>query len=246
MNLNKRSLIKLAKHYTKNIINFPANAKSNMFMLFLKDSDYRISNVPYCCQFASPELVKDILEKRIDSINDPKLSIFGFDSNKEAAYWSWRICGICCLKMILNYYGQEVSISELNKKGISFGGYDVENDIGWYHAPLRNLAQSYGLKSSNYSYLKPASIADKIKNNQFVIASVNPEIIRGDNEISSFKKGGHFVLITGFKLKSHKIIGFYIHNPSGDNTESRQDAFIGIDRFLASYGMRGIVLYKNV
>lgn len=246
MNPDKTSLKKFVKLHIKIIINFPTKAKANVLMLFSKDGDYRTLNVPYCCQFASPELAKDILEGKIDSINDPNLSSFGFDSKKEAAYWSWRICGICCLKMVLNYYGQDVSVSELTKKGISLGGYDVESDKGWYHAPLRNLARSYGLKSSNYGYLNPVSIADKIKNNRFVIASVNPEIIRGDNEISSFEKVGHFVLITGFKLKSHKIIGFYIHNPSGDTTESRQDAFIEIDRFLASYGMRGIVLYKNV
>lgn len=244
MNFDKISLKRLIKLYVKIIINFPTNAKASVLMLFLKDSDYRISNVPYYCQFASPDLSKDILEGKINTINDPNLSIFGFNSNEEAAYWSWRICGICCLKMVLNYYNQNVSIAELTKKGISLGGYDVESDKGWYHVPLCNLARSYGLECLNFNYVKPANIANKIRNHQFVIASVNPEIIRGDNEIGSLEKGGHFVLITGVRLKDHKINGFYIHNPSGDTIKSRQDAYIKIDRFLAAYSMRSIILHE--
>ena len=79
--------------------------------------------------------------------------------------------------------------------------------------------------------------------NVFSIVSVNPEIIRFDCEKCE-SKGGHLVLILGFKWNGKSCEGFYIHNPSGRKIETQEKAYIPINIFKESFAERGFSIRK--
>ncbi len=221
------------------------NLKAKRKLKSFQDGRYIIKNVTYACQFASPELVSDILEKKVDAANDPNWRLFGYKTKEEASYWSWRQCGICCVKMIVEYFGYHQNIADLTQKGVELGGYDVNKDIGWYYKPLVALLKSFNLRASVIPYLSTTELTGYTLENKLVIASVNPEIIRGDKKITSSVKSGHLVLVVGVDIKRSKVAGFYIHNPSGKSSDMRSYAYIPIKTFVQSYGNRGIVVSKS-
>ena len=76
----------MLKHIIRTVTTTPSKLRARRAVSKLPDGDYLIRDVPYCSQFASPKLTKDILEKQLDAVDDPNWSIFGFDTRKEAAY----------------------------------------------------------------------------------------------------------------------------------------------------------------
>lgn len=234
----------MAKQAIKKILAIPKTVKARNAIESLNDGDYLIGNVPYQCQFASPELAKDILEKKVEAKNDPNWEVFGFPTKEESEYWAWRGCGACCVKMALDYYGKKETLAKLVSEGVALGGYDVEKDLGWYYKPLLELVKKHGLHGFTSSYLSKDEIAKHILNKQFSVASVSPTIIRMDKNIQSKRRSGHLVLVIGFNIENRKITGFYINNPSGKIPEMQKKAFIPISIFNAAYGERGIVLSK--
>ncbi|MEK7621312.1 MAG: C39 family peptidase [Patescibacteria group bacterium] len=232
----------MAKQAIRKALSLSKTFKAKKTISSINDGDYLIGDVPYQCQFATPELAKDILEKRVEAKNDPNWAIFGFKTKEESEYWTWRDCGVCCLKMALDFYGTKETIAKLVGDGVVLGGYDVEKDSGWYYKPLLELAKKYGLHGFISAYLSKYELAKNVLDKRFVIASVNPSIIRLDKEMKSTQKSGHLVLVIGFKLKNKKIEGFYINNPSGKVVETQKKAFIPIKTFTKAYGERGIVI----
>lgn len=203
----------------------------------------------YYSQFASPALTKDILEKKISAKQDPRWQEFGFLSLDDYEFWSWRACGIICLKMIVDSINHKsYSVRELVEEGIKLGAYiPFDNhgnliDKGWYYKPLIELARKYSLDGEVFPQLSHKGICEEILKKHFFIASVNPEIIRYDK--TEGNKGGHLVVVHGFVWDGN-CKGFYIHNPSGKHEETRANAFIPIETFLAAYSNRGFSLWPT-
>ncbi|AKM78259.1 MAG: hypothetical protein UY31_C0012G0012 [Candidatus Wolfebacteria bacterium GW2011_GWE1_48_7] len=212
----------------------------------MSGGDYFIAEtIPYQCQFATPELVADILEKRIKGEDDPNWNNFGFPDREEYAYWSWRACGVACLKMVVDFYALAgKTIGELTYEGVKLGGYDVSADRGWFYKPLLNQAQNYGLTGYTVSHFGIASICELMKKKRFFVASVNPSLIRFDKTGVNEEPGGHLVLVIGCRVKSGAIEGFFIHNPSGKLDETRRKTFIPIDVFNKAYSKKGIAIWR--
>lgn len=213
----------------------------------LNDGDHLIAEaVPYQCQFATPKLTADILEKRATAEADPNWQSFGFRGQKEYAYWSWRVCAIACLKMILDFYhlAADTTMAQLTDRGVTLGGYNTKTDEGWFFKPLLALANSYGLTGFVGSRFGLYVICDLILNKKFFVASVNPSLVRFDPQIPSSGPGGHLALIIGFKMKDKNLAGFFIHNPSGKSEATQKRAFVPIDIFKKAYSKRGIAIWK--
>ena len=232
----------MIKKTIRKFIGLPGQIKTKKTLSTLKDGDYLIGDVPYQCQFASPKLVADILDGKIKAKNDPNWALHGFKTPEESEYWVWRDCGICCIKMVLDYYGKNEMLAKLVEEGVSLKGYNLDKDLGWYYKPLINLANKYGVQGFTKPYLGINEISQQIYNKRFVIASVNPGIIRFDKIVKSKSKNGHLILVIGFRMHNSKLAGFYIHNPSGKTPETQKKAFIPIKTFIKAYGERGIVL----
>lgn len=224
-----------------------ANALALRKLKRLSDGDYFVSkNIPYQCQFATPGLAADILEGRIGAADDPGWKSFGFGDPKEYAYWSFRVCGIACLKMILDFYrlGRGRTVAELTFDGVRRGGYVTAGDKGWFFRPLLEQMKADGLDGFTSSFFGIGSICDLIAGKKFFIASVNPALVRFDRESADAKPGGHLVLVVGFRVKNKKIEGIFINNPSGKLAETRERAFVPIKIFKKAYSNRGIAVWK--
>lgn len=239
----KNTLTKFLKYLT--------TLKDYLSLRKLSNGDYKVLNsVKYYCQFASPELVEDILEKRISAQEDPRWREFGFETAEEYAFWSWRACGIICLKMIIDTVGNSnEKVKDLLERGIELGGYVSHDkngklvDKGWYYRALIKLAGKYGFLGKIFSHLSVQNICREILSKHFVIASVDPGLIRFD-EVESQYKGGHVVLVYGFKWEHKSCVGFYLHNPSGKSEETKK-AFVPIDVFKKAFAERGFSVWKG-
>lgn len=224
---------------------------SHLALKKLADGDYEVEkNVKYYCQFASPKLAKDILEKRISAKDDSNWQDFGFLKSEEYEFWCWRACAIICLKMIIDTIGdRNETVKNLIDKSIKLGGYIAHDkkgkliDKGWYYKPLIALSKEYQLDGKLFSFLSVQNICKEILNKHYVIASVNPEVIRYDKDESDII-GGHVVLVYGFRWDKGKCAGFYLHNPSGKNKKT-QIAFIPIATFRKAFAERGFSLWKK-
>lgn len=235
----------LTKQLLRKLAKTPQDIRAKRHLKSLHDGEYTIKNVPYQCQFASPALAKDILEKRIQASEDPQWKVFGYKTPKESEYWAWRQCGICCIKMALEHYGKHPgTVANLTKQGVELGGYNIKADQGWYYKPLAALLRLYGLRANVAPYLSAEQLAHNVSNGKLAIISVNPEIIRGDKKITNFSKSGHLVLVVGVKIERHKIVGVQISNPSGNSKETQSYGLIPIETFTKAYGKRGIVIAK--
>lgn len=235
----------MVKKILHRVHNLPHSLKSAQTIRSLGDGDYLTEGVPYQCQFATPDLTGKILDGDLEASNDPNWKIFGYKTAEEAAYWTMRQCGICCVKIALDRYGVHKTVAELTEQGLKLGGYDKDNDRGWFYKPLVALAEKYGAKGRVFRYLTVESVAKELMSDKLVVMSVNPQIIRGDKKITNHEKSGHLVVAVGFKLSGRRISGVYIHNPSGRTQDMREYAFIPSETIQRSFGNRGFLLSKR-
>lgn len=229
--------------------------KNNKKLSNLPAGDYYVNPIPpYIAQFASRELVSDILDKKIYPDDDLKWKKFGFKSTEDYSFWTQRLCGIICIKMIIDTVSSNSNetIATLTEKAINIGGYKVYDeygkfvDKGWYYAPLIELVKEYGFNGNVCSMLTEKDLCINVLENTFSIASVHPGVIRFDMEKSPFnKKGGHLVLVIGFRWSGEECLGFIIHNPSGRKNSTQENAFIPIKQFREAFASRGLIIRRN-
>ena len=230
------------------------NKLTSSVLKTLHNGDYFANPIPqYISQFASRELISDILDKHIPVDSDPKWRDLGFDSIEEYSFWAQRLCGLVCIKMVMDSLKPELSesIGSLTKKAVERGGYIIYDesrifvDKGWFYAPLIELVKEYGLSGAVCNPLNENELCINVIENSFSIVSVQPGVIRFDIEkCPSDKKGGHLVVITGFKWDKEQCLGFYIHNPSGRKVSTQENAFIPIERFREAFASKGLVIRK--
>jgi hypothetical protein len=213
----------------------------------LKSGEYFVSPQPtsHIVQWASPNLVSDILDGKIKAADDPKWRDFGFKTRADYEFWSWRLCGLMCFRVALNTLGamQNETVAALTAKGAALGGYDTARDKGWFYAPLIKLAKQYGVDGKIYGRLSLEEIAVGVLDKHFTVASVHPDVIRGDLSKNPHDGKGHLVLVTGFRYKQNHIAGFYIENPSGRKRSTQHRAYVAADDFREAFANRGFALW---
>jgi hypothetical protein len=223
-------------------------AKASARLADLPAGDYFVTPAPspHITQWASAKLVSPILDGKIAARNDPKWRDFGFKTTADYEYWSWRICGLMCVKAVLDAYGAAASetVASLTMQGVNLGSYQVKADKGWFYAPLTKLARRYGLNGKVYGALDEKEIAVDILGNHFVIASTHPDVIRGDLTKNPHDGKGHLVLVWGFRWNGRDVTGFFINNPSGRTAKTQQKAFVPIEHFREGFVGRGFSLWR--
>jgi len=203
----------------------------------------------YQCQYASRDKVSTYINKE-EPLHDPLYKEFGFNNEDDYDFWSHRLCAIACIKMILDAYNVNKTMALLCNEALDLKGYilykdNIFVDKGWYYQPLIELMNKYGfighiIDDNNCNMLKYY-----LDNNNYLIVSVHPQVIREEIE-SSDEKGGHLVLITGYRLMNSQLDGFYINNPSGTSLNKQEGAFIPINTFIKAYACKGIRLKKEI
>ncbi|EKE26353.1 MAG: hypothetical protein ACD_4C00314G0001 [uncultured bacterium (gcode 4)] len=230
----------------KKIINLLRILNSNIKEIFcyfkiskLKDWDYFLSyNIPSYTQWESKNLVDEILSWKFDTKNDSLYKESWALNPEEYEMYSWQICWITCLKMILKsiYKEQEYKLIELAKEAEIFWVYkrntnsDLKVNLDWlFHKPFMKFIKKFWLTWTSKYFIKKYNLANLIKNNNFIIASVNP-IIREENPwINS--KSGHLILVTWYKIAKWKILWFFINNPSWYFGKSQEKHFVKIENW---------------
>jgi hypothetical protein len=214
----------------------------SFFSIFLPVKQSVTNNIPYYSQWESPELVDSILARRFPARADPQWTNSGATSPEDYEYWSWNICGMACLKMVLgDIFHKRYRTIDLAKEAAKYGAYiPMEKEIqGLLYAPFcKFVAQVFGLRCSYYGFMTQKVIKYELSRGNYVIASVNPKI--RDQGIGKVKnKSGHLVLISGY---DERLKQFHIHNPSGYFQKSQSHYWLSYVDFANFFGHKGLVI----
>ena len=202
--------------------------------------------VPYVCQFATPESAEPSLTRKLSPIDDPAWANTGATSPKEYADWALTMCGMATLRMTLHYFKKETAmkIVPLAVDALRNGVY-VKEPTQISNMKYREFAewiQKFGLRGEVYTRLSFRGIQYALSQGKLVIVSVNPNT-RGYKTAPPLQKGGHLVLVTGYDAREGTIS---INNPSGFvSSHSQVNHTLTINDFSGYYAGRGIVISSN-
>jgi Peptidase_C39 like family len=191
--------------------------------------------VPYYSQWESALLVPEFITGARSAADDPLWQKSGAASAEEYAFWSWRLCGVACLRMALDHWQQSVPlVRELQEAGAYVrDGDEVKGLI--YRPFAEYVTGRWGLYARPVPELPLADIRREVADGRLAVVSVHKTIRTLDPAPPG--KGGHLVLIVGADQESVTL-----HNPSGLPGRSQEYApvsWTALDRFYAG---RGVVL----
>ncbi|WP_053228399.1 C39 family peptidase [Spirochaeta cellobiosiphila] len=201
-----------------------------------------LSDIPFYSQWISSELVGDIVTGSFDPINDPLWQLSGADTPADYDFWAKNICGMACLKMVLDYWQIDSDpLIPMAKECASYGGYKIQADHvdGLYYVPFTQYVQErFQISSHSLSPLSTEQIVEETLKGNLLITSVHCTI-REASPTYEGSRGGHLVLITGVDTSQQC---FYINNPSGISVETQRNFKIPFDIFERYFAGRGILL----
>ncbi len=188
-------------------------------------------------------MVEQIIKRKILARDDPNWKISGATTQEEYELWSWNVCGMACLKMILSSkFGKNYKTIELAKRCETYAGYDKNGDKIeglFYKEFCKFLAKEFEIKSRFFRFfLTIGQIKRELKKGNYLMVSVSASIRKPDH--TPEHKGGHLVLITGFDDDKKTL---FIHNPSGFFGESQENYEIAEKDFKKFFAGRGILVY---
>jgi len=204
--------------------------------------------IPYTCQFASPELVHDLIYKHLSLEQDPRWADYGAGSPQEYAHWAMRSCGVVCAKMAVEGITgrQSGTVMDWVKAGLAVDGYLSEQradrpvEVGWKHATLARLAIEQGCQAELVANQTLDSLVEHIQSDRLLIASVTSEL---GEDAPLTRRNGHLVVVYSLILNEQGIVeSVVLHNPSGRTAAFQSGAFVPADRFVAGFSGRGIVV----
>lgn len=197
--------------------------------------------VPYHSQWASPELVPAILDGTLSAADDPRWPAYGADSAQEYAWWSWRLCGMACLRMALDFWEYPVPTAmALARECVGAGAYVERPDgglDGLIYAPFAQYAATrWGLYAESRPDLPAREMPALLAQGRLLMLSVHPSV-RELAPAEPPRRGGHLVLAVGADAD-----GILIHNPSGFPAHSQEYARVPWQALGRYYAGRGVVL----
>ena len=201
-------------------------------------------DVPYMCQFATPEHAELSLKKELAPIDDPKWKETGAISPERYAQWAFTMCGMASAAMAIEHFEKKKILpAELAEDALAAGVYKEEpGDISsMRYKEFADWIRKYNLMATVYSKLSIKGIEFALSEGKLVIISVNPNI-RGYETAPVDQKGGHLVIATGYNLQKGTIS---INNPSGFVSMGTQvNHTLHVQEFAKFYAGRGIVLSR--
>jgi hypothetical protein len=207
-------------------------------------------SIPYTCQFASPDLVWEFVSQQRDLATDPRWAEYGAETPQDYAHWALRSCGVVCIKMAVEGLMDipPRPVMDWVREGLALNGYLAEIrrerpvEIGWKHAALAELARAHGCRAELVSGLEPSDLADHVRAERLVIASVTSEL---GEDAPITRHNGHLVVVTGVNLDEQgRVESITAHNPSGRRPAMQAGAILPAGRFAAGFSGRGIVISR--
>lgn len=202
-----------------------------------------INKIPYFSQWETPEMVEKILELNTAEI-DLNWRSSGAKSKSEYELWSWNVCGMACLKMIIaSMTGKKYKTIELAKKCELYGGYkpDGKSIDGLFYEPfVRFIKAEFGIDAKIFRrFLTIRKIKAELEKGNYFMVSVSRHV--RNPEMNPEGKGGHLVLMTGYDNGTQSL---FLHNPSGIYKKSQENFEISEKDFKKFFAGRGILILK--
>lgn len=196
----------------------------------------------YYAQWASAELVGPIIRGQMAAKDDPRWREFGAASPEDYEFWSWRSCGMACLKTLLvEWMGAAPSMMALCNEVLDAGGYQFRDDgglDGLTYKPFVSYARArWGLEAHVAGHLSVSQLRSAVRDGFSVLASVSPQIRRP--HVIPRRRGGHLVLV-------HQTTpaGVVFNNPSGDLPGNQRNAHVTETDFQRFFAGRGILVRR--
>ncbi len=183
------------------------------------DTEVKLKRPVYVSQLAGAK--SKSISSFYGSITDLKaMSRFGATSLEEFSYWSWRSCAIATVKMVVETKNPSTNRTSMDyiRIGLKHAGYDIENDIGWYHRAIVAIFKDFGLNAVQHKFVGPYKMAQLIRKGSYLLASLDSP------------QGGHIVLVYGYRQDHGKLAGFYLHDPM-EYTKKGEGVYKTIDQF---------------
>lgn len=164
--------------------------------------------------------------------------------------WHIRVCGLACIKMILDYKGVESCLMKLLSEGQTIGAYNPS--IGWDHNGLVRILRNHGILAYPQEFrsvsvnTETGEMSDNSKDNNFLekgIKKIKESIDNGNPVMVSvgagFGENGspHLILITGYEDDN-----FIYHDPNNSDGEMKKAHLVSKGRFVEYWRLFGIFL----
>jgi hypothetical protein len=197
------------------------------------------SGVPYYSQWESPELVPQFLDGSLSAADDPNWAASGARTSAEYGFWASRVCGLACLRMMLD--GRDLVVPpmiRLVERALTWKAYVRDGDrvAGLIYKPFADwIGHEFGITAAVVPDLTLEHVCASASPAAPVIASVH-HWIRWP-ERTPPQTGGHLVLVTGAADGALRL-----HNPSGLPGASQRDARIRAADFARFFAGRGLIV----
>lgn len=246
-------MLNLIKKNNKIFLKFASESKK-MYFKFLcgpqKDGSYFLSlKIPSFTKWESSNLVDDIRQNKISAKDDPLWKESGAENLFEYESYSWQICGMICLKMILAAINPNKKYPSiyLAKKAEKFGVYKKNNNPdlkqnldGMFHIPFLKFIGNFDLFGFRKTMVRDYQLCYYLNKQFFVMTSVSEDFALNQ------KKGGHMVVVVGYEIKNKKISGFYVNNPSGKSEKIQAYFFVKKETWDNNFSGNVICISKLV
>jgi hypothetical protein len=197
------------------------------------------ANVPYYSQWESPELAAGFIDGSRRAADDPRWEASGASTPQEYEFWSHKVCGLACLKMIMAWRGLPVPPTmRLVERALAAHAYvpDGERVQGLIYRPFADwVGAEYGIEAEVAADLPMDSLVAHAAGGSLAIASVHPWIRWPER--SPPERGGHLVLVTGVSAGALRL-----HNPSGLPGASQRNALVLAGDMAKFAAGRGILI----
>jgi len=152
----------------------------------------------------------------------------GFKSQEDADYWYRRGCGIASIRMIIDGMNSDNKTKDYGSTLYQAKELGAHCDRGWIHKKLIELASLYNIIGKSYSNASIHDLVTEIDLNNPCIVSVSPAFELGH-------KGGHLIVLYGYKMNNNQIVGFYVKHPSSWKEYNFDNYFVDIKTFEKSF-----------
>ena len=197
------------------------------------------SGVPYYSQWESPDLVPRFLDGSLGDADDPNWAASGARTPDEYAFWASRVCGMACLRMVLDGRGLPVPPTmRLVERALEWQAYVREGDrvAGLIYKPFADwVGHDFGISATVVPDLTLEQVSANASPDAPVMASVHSWIRWPDR--TPPQTGGHLVLVTGASAGVLRL-----HNPSGLPGASQRDALVPVADFARFFAGRGMTV----
>lgn len=151
-------------------------------------------------------------------------------------HWQKRVCGLVCLKMVLDFYGSQTpDLKDFLKLALEKEAY--HNPNGWIHDKLLEIAKDFGRKEAHRKEYKSQDereqellLENGISEIVFYLGQNKPVIVSAVKKFE-FKDKFHQVVLVGLESDDMgNLLGFYYHDSDYLNEEGK-NLFVSLEKF---------------